>query len=393
MRHHRSFVALALLTLGLAAAGAGQQQVQPPAPVSVPSADAALKPVKDKFAPDTRLAVFDVTTEQRGASVVLRGEVGEQPAKDAALAAVKAAGHADIVDQIVVLPDPALGADTYGVVTVSVAHVRGRPSQAAEQVTEVPMGSVVRLLRPQGSWYYAQTDTEKYLGYFETAQVAPMSRDGLDAWGRAPKLMTTALFALVRERPAADAQPVCDLVAGSVMKAGPVENGWYAVDLPDGRKGFVDQASVQDLETWRRSRRPTPENIERTALQFMGVPYLWGGTSPKGFDCSGFTKVVFRLNGIDIARDTDQQAQLGQDVPFENGLAQLRKGDLLFFCPSATRRDRISHVGIYLGDGVFIHCSGLVKRNSLSAASPLYSENLLKRLVRVKRLLAVPAAG
>jgi len=352
MRHHRTLVALAFLTLGLAAAGAGQQQVQPPAPVSVPSADAALKAVRDKFAPDTRLAVFDITTEQRGASVVLRGEVGEQAAKDAALAAVKAAGH-----------------------------------------TEVAMGSVVRLLKPQGSWYYAQTDTEKYLGYFETAQVKALSRDGLDAWGRAPKLMTTALFALVRERPAADAQPVCDLVAGSVLKAGPLQDGWHAVELPDGRRGFVDQASVQDLEAWLRSRRPTPENIERTALQFMGVPYLWGGTSPKGFDCSGFTKVVFRLNGIDIARDTDQQAEVGQDVPFENGLSQLRKGDLLFFCPSATRRDRISHVGIYLGDGVFIHCLGLVKRNSLSAASPIYSENLLKRLVRVKRLLTVPAAG
>ena len=143
-----------------------------------------------------------------------------------------------------------------------------------------------------------------------------------------------------------------------------------------------------------RSRRPTPENIERTALQFMGVPYLWGGTSPKGFDCSGFTKVVFRLNGIDLARDTDQQARAGTGRPVRE---RPDRSSGRAICSSSVRA-RLAGIGsrtsaIYLGDGVFIHCSGLVKRNSLSAASPLYSENLLKRLVRVKRLLAVPAAG
>jgi cell wall-associated NlpC family hydrolase len=376
---------IVVIALSLAVSGQPQQ--------AVPSADAALKPVRERFAPDTRLAVFNITAERRGEAVALRGEVGDPAAKAAALAAVAAAGHASIVDEILVLPDPALAAETWGVVTVSVAHVRGRPSEAAEQVTEAQLGAVVRLLKRQGGWFYAQTETEHYLGFFDAAQVTPMSRERLDAWNVAPKLMTTAVFALVREQPVAGAQPVCDLVAGSVVKGGAARAGWHAVELPDGRHGFVEQASVADVDAWRRSRRPTPDNIERTALQFVGVPYLWGGTSPKGFDCSGFTKVVFRLNGIEIARDTDQQAELGRDVPFDKDLSQIRKGDLLFFCPSATNRDRISHVGIYLGDGVFIHCSGLVKRNSLRASSPLYSDSLLKRLVRVRRLLPAPARG
>jgi gamma-D-glutamyl-L-lysine dipeptidyl-peptidase len=381
MRHHRQLVALSLAVLFFATAPSGLT------PQAVPTADAALKGVKDKFAPDTRVAVFDVTAERRGETVVVKGEVGDPTARDAALAAVAAAGHADIVDQITVLPDPALGAETWGVVTVSVAHVRGKPSHSAEQVTEVPMGAVAKLLKRQGSWYYAQTETENYLGFFEESHVAAMSRAGIDAWNRAPRLMTTALFAVVRERPATDAPPVCDLVAGSVLKAGPTQSGWSAVELPDGRKGFVERANVQDYDAWRQSRRLTPETIEKTALQFMGVPYLWGGTSPKGFDCSGFTKTVYRLNGVEIARDTDQQADQGKTVSFEKDFSQLKKGDLLFFCPSATRRDRITHVGIYLGDGVFIHCSGLVKRNSLIAGSPIYSENLLKRLVRVRRFV------
>ena len=386
MRHHRSLVALVLAFACAASLPASQT------PQGVPTADAALKSVKDKFAPDTRVAVFDVTTERKGDAVVVRGEVGDPAAKRAALAAVSAAGHTDIVDQISVLPDPALGAETWGIVTVSVAHVRGRPSHPAEQVTEVPMGAVVKLLKRQGSWYYGQTETENYLGFFEGAHVAPTSRAGVDSWARAPRLMTTALFTLVRERAAADAPPVCDLVAGSVLKGSASQGGWRAVELPDGRKGFVEQAAVQDYEAWRQARRLTPDAIEKTSLLFMGVPYLWGGTSPKGFDCSGFTKTVFRLNGVEIARDTDQQADQGTDVPIEKDLSQLKKGDLLFFCPSAARRDQITHVGIYLGDGVFIHCSGLVKRNSLFAGSPIFSDNLLKRLVKVRRF-TTDAAG
>ena len=270
--------------------------------------------------------------------------------------------------------------------TVSAAHVRGRPAHPAEQVTEVPIGAVVRILKREGGWYYAQTETEQDLGFFEGDHLAVMGRDGVETWSRTPRLMTTAPFALVRERADSHAPPVCDLVAGSVLKGGARRKGWTAVELPDGRRGFVEQAHVQDYQSWKASRRLTPENIERTALQFMGVPYLWGGTSPKGFDCSGFTKTVFRLNGVEIARDTDQQANQGSEVPFEKGLGELKKGDLLFFCPSPTHRDRITHVGIYLGDGVVVHCSGLVKRNSLAEGSPIFSDNLLKRLVRVRRL-------
>jgi cell wall-associated NlpC family hydrolase len=387
MRRHRALITLVLAVVAVAAATARQNQP------AVPAADAALKAVKEKVAPDTRLAVFDVTAEGRGGTVVLTGEVSEAAARDAAIASVKAAARADVTSEILVLPDPALGPDTYGIISVSVAHVRGKPFQSAEQVTEAPMGAAVRLLKGQGSWYYAQTEAEHYLGYFETAQVAAKSRDAFEAWRLAPKLITTSVFAVVRERPDKRAQPVCDLVAGAIVKAGAARRSWYAVELPDGRTGYVGRSDVQNYETWQKSRRPTPENIEKTALQFMGVPYLWGGTSPKGFDCSGFTKVVFGLNGIEIARDADQQAELGADVPFEGDLSQLRKGDLLFFCPSATRRDLITHVGIYLHDGVFVHCSGLVKRNSLDARSPLYSDSLLKRLVRVKRLLAVTAGG
>ncbi len=223
------------------------------APQEVPAADAAIKAVKAKFAPDTRIAVFAVTAEGSGDAVVLKGEVGDPAAKQALLAAVSSAGLS-VVDQVAVLPDPALGAESWGVVTVSVAHVRGRPSHPAEQVTEVPMGAVVRLLKRQGTWYYAQTETENYLGFFETDHLVPTSRDGIDAWTRAPKVMTTAPFAIVRERPSPDAAPVCDLVEGSVLKGGRTRSGWRAVEVPDGRAGFVETTAVEETACTESSR-------------------------------------------------------------------------------------------------------------------------------------------
>jgi cell wall-associated NlpC family hydrolase len=147
----------------------------------------------------------------------------------------------------------------------------------------------------------------------------------------------------------------------------------------------VEAAATADYQTWKASRSLTPENIEKAARLFMGVPYLWGGTSAKGFDCSGFTKTVFRLNGRELPRDTDQQANEGEAVATDNDFARLRKGDVLFFGPRPGVT-RITHVGIYLGDKRFIHCATMVKINSFDPASPIYSDNHLKRLVKVRRM-------
>jgi cell wall-associated NlpC family hydrolase len=319
---------------------------------------------------------------------VLKGEVDQPAARDAALKALRDAGFAEVIDKVQVLPDPALGDRTIGIVTVSVAHMRAKPAQAAELVTETLMGSRVKLLKREGSWYYAQTETEQYLGWIEPDHVAVVARADAEAWASSNLVMATARFVLVREQPDANAQPMSDLLVGDVLKSNGRESGWVAVELPDGRKGFVEEKAVEDYATWKRSRRPTPDSIEAVAKSFMGVPYLWGGTSAYGFDCSGFVKIVYELNGIELPRDADQQALEGQAVPTADDLAQLRKGDLLCFKARPDGRDSITHIGIYLGGKQFIHCAGKVKRNSFDPASPVYSENLLKRLVTVRRILA-----
>lgn len=344
--------------------------------------------LKQQYAPDRRVAVFDVSWKRTGKLMVVKGEVDNPKAKEDVLAAIRQEGELEILDSLKVLPDEKLGNKTYGIVTLSVGNVRTDPDQGAELATQVMMGMVVKLLKKQGGWYYVQSP-DQYLGWLEDDAMWITTVEGVDAWRSVPKAITTAYFGIVREQPTSAALPVCDVVAGAMLKSKGSKGGWMSVELPDGRSGYVEPGVVEEYTKWRQSRKLSAENVEKAAKMFMGVPYLWGGTSPKGVDCSGFTKVVYRLNGLELTRDANQQAMMGDEVPLDESLGNLRKGDLLFFGRKATaeRPERITHVGIYLDTKKFIHSSGRVKINSFDPAAPDYDEFNHKRLVRAKRVI------
>lgn len=365
------------------------------APQTVAGIEEILRPVREQFAPDRRVAVFDVTAEQTAQGLAVKGEVESQAAREAVLNAVRGAGHATLIDAVTVLPDPALGAATTGIVRVSVANVKSKPSHPSEMATQAVMGWTVSVLKKQSGWYYVHTEPDRYLGWIEELQLTLVAADAARAWTQAPRVVVTAPVAHVRERPATDATPVTDVVMGSLVRRLGEQDGWLQVELPDGRAGYLRAEHGEDYGRWKASLRPTPDNLEKTAQMFMGVPYLWGGTSSKGFDCSGFAKTALRMSGIELPRDTDQQAREGSAVSIDETLSQVRKGDLLFFGARATadRPERISHVGIFVGNGEFLHASGLVRRNSLLPSSPIYSESLRQRLLRVRRVLPQPGTA
>ncbi len=377
-----SIISLAIVvSFSTLAAYAQTQKAETPASI-------ALDSLKERYAPDRRVAVFEVTCAQQGGVTIARGEVEDQRAKEDALSSLYKILGGQVIDSIRVLPDPQLGDKRFGIVAASVGNVRSNPRNSAELSTQVLMGTVVKLLKKQGGYYYVQMP-DHYIGWLEDHAMKVTTAAGVEQWNASKKVIVTTYFTMVREKPDRAAMPVSDAVAGVLMKQVRTTGSWVSVELPDGRKGFIEKANVQEFRNWKKSRKLTAENIEKTATMFVGIPYLWGGTSVKGMDCSGFTKTVFRLNGLELYRDADQQAGAGDEVKPGENFENLKKGDLLFFGrkSSADRAERISHVGIYLEQQEFIHTPGgsWVKFNSFDPAAPNYSESLRKSFVRARR--------
>ena len=121
------------------------------------------------------------------------------------------------------------------------------------------------------------------------------------------------------------------------------------------------QGCVTDISQLRQTESKDKEvvnNIEWSAKQLLGIKYVWGGTGPYNYDCSGFTQKIYRDAGIKIPRVSRDQAKVGQYVSYEN----LKRGDMIFFDTKKHPLGKVTHVGIYLGNGDFIHASSAAKK-------------------------------
>lgn len=287
------------------------------------------------------------------------------------------------------LPGAGLGGRTHGIVAVSVANVRREPKHFAELLTQLLMGTTVKLVQFKGGWFEA-TSPDGMTGWIEQKELAAVDDAAFAAWTSAPQIIVTAFHDFLWEQPDPKSLPVSDVVTGVILKRVSSSGGWIKTELPDGRIGHLQRHSGTEYATWKRTLRATPANVERVAKSFLGLPYLWGGTSTKGVDCSGFTQTVFRLNGIELPRDAWQQAaSAGRLVDPGANFKDLQKGDLIFFTgrSSRTRAEGITHVGIYLENRLFIHSAGRVQFNSFDPASPLYAEDRLKSFHSARRVL------
>jgi cell wall-associated NlpC family hydrolase len=350
----------------------------------------ALQSVKVQFAPDSHLAIFKINILREGNHFVLKGDVDNAAAKEAAVAAAARTGL-DVKDQIAVLPGKNLSDKLWGIATLSVVNVREKSGNPSEMGTQILTGEVFKVWKKETNWFLVQT-ADHYVGWVEGGGFTNCTRAEVDRWNAAPHLIVTAYEERILEQPDAEAMPVSDVVMGSLVQRIGESGDWFKVELADGRAGFLPKKSAMDYPEWVATRRPTPENIERTARSFVGRPYSWGCNSIRGMDCSGLTKFVFFLNGIELSRNASEQCLQGVEVPLDDDLKNLKKGDLLFFGHRARRGrpERIDHTGIYLGDKLFIQASELVRISSLDKESPLSDRRRIKSLLHARRILPGP---
>jgi cell wall-associated NlpC family hydrolase len=232
------------------------------------------------------------------------------------------------------------------VVSRPVIDMYATASTDGNVVSQALYGTGVLSLEKRTGWIQIRTGDE-YTGWVEANGITPLQADYATE-GRALRVVELSAN-LYREPSVTKHAPVLnvpwearlELVPGKVDEAG----RWLKVRLVDGQTAYVEQGNV--------SQDAAPLTIEQTiqlARRFLGVTYTWGGVSSYGYDCSGFTQMLVRQRGIVMPRDASVQANWSGVAPVER--KDLKPGDLLFFGESAAR---ITHTGMYIGDGEFIH--------------------------------------
>lgn len=214
-----------------------------------------------------------------------------------------------------------------GICNVSIAPLRAENSDKSEIVSQLLYGESADIIEVKDNWTKIKTHYDNYEAWMDTKQISPVSDEFLTS-----------------------------------RKTNFIKETFQSTMLESGRT-LLSMGSEVTFETSSPTRgHDLSESIVNCAKEFLNVPYLWGGKSFFGIDCSGFTQIIYKIHGIKIPRDTYQQAEIGEVLTF---IEEAKPGDLAFF---ENPEGRIIHVGFILADQKIIHAHGKVRVDSLDSS-------------------------
>ncbi len=336
--------------------------------------------------PDQRMTICKAVIRSRpDGTFLLSGETTDPMAKSEIINTLNKHGI-KLTDSLLLLPDTIKIKKYKGIVSLSVVNLRKKPNHAAELVLQAIMGTPVLILKTDDSWLLVQTP-DKYIAWTPESSVVAMGSTEIGNWKKSDRIIYLQNTGWIYSSPSSDSQVVGDLVGGSILEKTGESGNFTAVRTPDGRMGFVEKQSVRNFKEWKNTVNCTEENICNVAMTFMGLPYLWGGSSSKGVDCSGLVQSVFYRNGFILQRDASLLAKHGLPVSISDDYMNLKNGDLLFFGTEENGKPHVTHVGIYIGHKKFINSSGLVQINSLDSTQMNYRHSGMSHLLSARRII------
>jgi len=254
---------------------------------------------------------------------------------------------------------------------VSVAPLRKKPDDRSEMVSQILFGEQVKIIRKKGkNWLLIECLWDSYQAWIDPKQLLRLTQKDSE------RLLEDVHYALETVQAVLSDQRSQSILLGSNLPS------FDGISFKFPKRKFVYYGQVIGPQKTEISR----EIFIKIIRKFLYAPYLWGGRSPFGIDCSGYTQIVLKLCGIQIPRDASQQVNCGELVSF---VEEARLGDLAFF---ENKESKITHVGIVLDDQMIIHASGQVRIDKLDHQG-IYNVETKKyshKLRVIKRILDLP---
>ena len=349
--------------------------------------------LRREYFSDPSLTHADLKVKQHGSTVTISGTILDRSSAELLLGTLHQrlplTNWRDETTPLVAGPDY-----SWAIARRAVLDVRDEPSNRAERVTQIIYGEPVEILRLSGSWAFIRA-RDGYLGWTHHDPLLTCTAEAARDWmAAATHLVRQPLLACYADRSGEPHQQVMLLPFGARLNVDGSDGPYRRVRCPEGKVRWVPATGLLPLDELMHRGAEGLRTVVNWAQTLVGVPYLWGGKTPFGYDCSGLVQMLYGMLGVDLRRNADQQAAEGHPVEFD----ELQFGDLIFLDTDAAEAElharrhhlEITHVIFALDGPDFLHASrryGGVVRGSFDPHSPWYVPTYRERFVTARRYL------